>query len=129
MYAVCRKCAEVHLTGADPAGALAARAGAKTEFDPWRREPPRSRRRPPEAEPSCPRCARRALLAAPAEMDASPSSADEGDGGAGPRAEPLAIGASARRSRRFVFAAAVLGAYLLAVLGLLAAVLLGHAEM
>jgi hypothetical protein len=124
VYAVCRKCAEVHLTESDPRAARAARPAAEPALDP----PRRARRRLREAEPSCPSCTRRALLAAPSAADWSPPVAAPivGEAGSAARVELAVIGASPSRSRRFWFAAAVLGAYLLALLGLLAAVLLGH---
>ncbi|HTE54541.1 MAG TPA: hypothetical protein VK698_26995 [Kofleriaceae bacterium] len=98
VYAVCRNCAEVHLASA-----------------------------------VCPGCARRALVGK-RRGDAAPGRAPDGwaDLGpdpspSGPRAEPTGLISQPGRSRRWWWSAAVLGAYLLAILGLLAAVVLGQA--
>lgn len=89
VYAVCRKCAEVHL-----------------------------------AEGGCPRCARRSLLASPSGASTlAVSTAAEVVTPSGARAEPTSLAASPR-APMWRLSTAVVGAYLLVVLGLLAAVLL-----
>ena len=88
VYAVCRKCAEVH-----------------------------------HADVGCPRCSRRALLAPPViaegtgttRMDSTP---------AGARAELTQVASGNRPKRMWWLSTAVVGAYLLVVLGLLAAAFL-----
>lgn len=87
VYAVCRKCAEVH-----------------------------------HADVGCPRCSRRALLApiiaegtGTTRRDATPS---------GARAELIQVATENRPRRIWWLSTAVVGAYLLVVLGLLAAAFL-----
>jgi hypothetical protein len=101
VYAVCRNCAEVH-----------------------------------HASIGCPRCQRRALaIGSSSGRDAGGRDSGGGDFGdlgestplpSVPRAEPTALIASGRRSRRWWLSTILLAAYLVAIVGLLAAVLFGR---
>ena len=89
VYAVCRKCAEVHL-----------------------------------ADAGCRRCARRTLLESPRAGDDLVASGEDSAAPTAPRPEPRSLAATTAPPRMWRMSTAVVAAYVLAVLGLLAAALL-----